>query len=161
MKNWSKDVVRRIEPKITIEITKEDIVDIFSSAFGSGIRYWGEEKPNIKAYNEARNWLQENAKPDYEDGEICYEEILAQILFDGRSIQIIDKEGQNNENWLTLTNLTFGIQRAFREGYFSHYNWVTPDGDGFGIWHLNTSQIDAEVSDVIIQLAIFNEVIYG
>lgn len=119
------------------------------------------KKPNDKVYEEARDWLRKNAEPDYDDGEICYEEVLAQMLFDGHSIPIIDNEDEDREVWLSLSNLAIGIQKAFREGYYSGYNWLVPDGDGFGEWHLETSQIDSEVADAIIQFALFGEVIYG
>ena len=45
MKNWNKEVAKEINPQITIKITKEDVVDILSSAIG-GINYWGEIVPN-------------------------------------------------------------------------------------------------------------------
>ena len=159
MKHWNKEIAKEINPQITIKITKEDVVDILSSAIG-GINYWGEIAPSDRQYEETRDWLRKNAESDYDDGEICYEEILAQILFDGKSVAIRDNE-DDKESWLSLSNLAQGIQIAFREGYYSSYNWLVPDGDGFGEWHLETSQIDSEVSDVIIQLAVWDEVVCG
>ena len=159
MKHWNKEVAKEINPQITIKITKEDIVDILSSAIG-GIGYWGEIVPNDRQYEETKRWLLENAEPDYDDGEICYEEVVAQILFDGKSVTVRDGE-DDKESWLSLSNLAQGIQTAFREGYYSSYNWLVPDGDGFGEWHLETSQIDAEVADAIIQLAVLGEIVYG
>ena len=159
MKHWNKEVAKEVRPQITIKITKEDVVDILSSAIG-GIGYWGEVVPNDRQYEETKRWLLENAEPDYDDGEICYEEVIAQILFDGKSVTVRDSE-DDKESWLSLSNLAQGIQTAFREGYYSGYNWLVPDGDGFGEWHLETSQIDSEVSDVIIQLAVFGQVVYG
>ena len=159
MKHWDKEIAKEICPQITIKIKKEDVVDILSSAIG-GISYWGEIVPNDRQYEETQKWLLENAEPEYGDGEICYEEIIAQILFDGKSVTVRDIE-DGRESWLSLSNLARGIQTAFREGYYSSYNWLVPDGDGFGEWHLETSQIDSEVSDVIIQLAVWGEVIYG
>ena len=159
MKHWNKEVAKEVRPQITIKITKEDVVDILSSAIG-GIGYWGEIVPNDRQYEETKRWLLENAEPDYDDGEICYEEVIAQILFDGKSVTVRDSE-DDKESWLSLSNLAQGIQTAFREGYYSGYNWLVPDGDGFGEWHLETSQIDSEVSDVIIQLAVFGQVVYG
>lgn len=159
MKHWNKEIAKEINPQITIKITKEDVVDILSSAIG-GIGYWGEIIPNDRQYEAAKKWLLENAEPDYDDGEICYEEIVAQILFDGKSVTVRAVE-DDKESWLSLSNLAMGIQTAFREGYYSSYNWLVPDGDGFGEWHLETSQIDAEVADVIIQLAALGEVTYG
>lgn len=159
MKHWNKEVAKEINPQITIKITKEDVVGILSSAM-DGISYWGEIIPNDRQYEKAKRWLLENAESDYDDGEICYEEVVAQILFDGKSVTVRDSE-DDKESWLSLSNLAQGIQTAFREGYYSSYNWLVPDGDGFGEWHLETSQIDSEVSDVIIQLAVLGEIVYG
>ena len=156
MKNWNKEVAKETNPQITIKITKEDVVDILSSAM-DGIGYWGRIVPNNEQYKEAKKWIRENEEPDY---EICYEEVIAQMLFDGKSVAVRDIE-DDKESWLSLSNLARGIQTAFREGYYSSYNWLVPDGDGFGEWHLETSQIDSEVSDVIIQLAVCGEVVYG
>ena len=159
MKHWNKEIAKEINPQITIKITKEDVVDILSSAIG-GIDYWGELVLNDRQYEKAKKWLRENEEPDYDDGEICYEEIIAQMLFDGMSITIRDIE-EDRESWLSLSNLARGIQTAFKEGYYSSYNWLVPDGDGFGEWCLNCCQIDSEVADVIIQLAVWGEVVYG
>ena len=118
MKHWNKEVAKEINPQITIKIKKEDVVDILSSAIG-GISYWGEIVPNDRQYEKTKRWLLENAEPDYDDGEICYEEVVAQILFDGKSVTVRDIEG-GQESWLSLSNLAQGIQTAFREGYYSN-----------------------------------------
>ena len=159
MKHWNKEIAKEINPQITIKITKEDVVDILSSAIG-GISYWGEIIPNDRQYEKAKRWLLENAEPDYDDGEICYEEVVAQILFDGKSVTVRDIEG-DQESWLSLSNLSYGIQKAFQGGYYSDYNWLVPDGNGSREWHLETSQIDAEVSDAIVQLAVLGKIVYG
>ena len=156
MKNWNKEVAQETNPQITIKITKEDVVDILSSAM-DGIGYWGQIVPNNRQYEEAKKWIHENSEPDY---EICYEEVIAQILFDGKSVTVRDIEG-DQESWLSLSNLSYGIRKAFQEGYYSDYNWLVPDGGGSNKWHLETSQIDAEVADVIIQLSVLGEIVYG
>ena len=156
MKNWNKEVAKETNPQITIKITKEDVVDILSSAM-DGIGYWGRIVPNSEQYKEAKKWIRENEEPDY---EICYEEVIAQMLFDGKSVTVQEIE-DDKESCLSLSNLSYGIQKAFQEGYYSSYNWLVPDGDGFGKWHLETSQIDAEVADVIIQLSVLGEIVYG
>ena len=156
MKNWNKEVAKETNPQITIKITKEDVVDILSSAM-DGIGYWGRIVPNSEQYKEAKKWIRENEEPDY---EICYEEVIAQMLFDGKSVTIRDIE-DDKESWLSLSNLSYGIRKAFQEGYYSDYNWLVPDGGGSNKWHLETSQIDAEVADVIIQLAVLGEIVYG
>ena len=156
MKHWNKEVAKETNPQLTIKITKEDVVDILSSAI-DGIYYWGRIVPNNEQYKEAKKWIRENEEPDY---EICYEEVIAQILFDGKSVTVRDIEG-DQESWLSLSNLSYGIRKAFQEGYYSDYNWLVPDGGGSNKWHLEPDQIDAEVADVIIQLAVFGQVVYG
>ena len=156
MKHWNKEIAKETNPQITIKITKEDVVDILSSAI-DGIYYWGRIVPNNEQYKEAKKWIRENEEPDY---EICYEEVIAQILFDGKSVTVRDIEG-DQESWLSLSNLSYGIRKAFQEGYYSDYNWLVPDGGGSNKWHLEPDQIDAEVADVIIQLAVLGEIVYG
>ena len=156
MKNWNKEVAQETNPQITIKITKEDVVDILSSAM-DGIGYWGRIVPNNEQYKEAKKWIRENEEPDY---EICYEEVIAQMLFDGKSVTIRDIE-DDKESWLSLSNLSYGIRKAFQEGYYSDYNWLVPDGGGSNKWHLEPDQIDAEVADVIIQLSVLGEIVYG
>ena len=156
MKNWNKEVAKETNPQITIKITKEDVVDILSSAM-DGIGYWGRIVPNNEQYKEAKKWIRENEEPDY---EICYEEVIAQMLFDGKSVAVRDIE-DDKESWLSLSNLSYGIRKAFQEGYYSDYNWLVPDGGGSNKWHLEPDQIDAEVADVIIQLAVLGEIVSG
>ena len=156
MKNWNKEVAKETNPQITIKITKEDVVDILSSAM-DGIGYWGRIAPNNEQYKEAKKWIRENEEPDY---EICYEEVIAQMLFDGKSVTVQEIE-DDKESWLSLSNLSYGIRKAFQEGYYSDYNWLVPDGGGSNKWHLEPDQIDAEVADVIIQLAVLGDVVYG
>ena len=156
MKNWNKEVAKETNPQITIKIAKEDVVDILSSAM-DGIGYWGRIVPNNEQYKEAKKWIRENEEPDY---EICYEEVIAQMLFDGKSVAVRDIE-DDQESWLSLSNLSYGIRKAFQEGYYSDYDWLVPDGGGSNKWHLEPDQIDAEVADVIIQLAVLGEIVYG
>ena len=156
MKHWNKEIAKETNPQITIKITKEDVVDILSSAI-DGIYYWGRIVPNNEQYKEAKKWIRENEEPDY---EICYEEVIAQMLFDGKSVTVRDIEG-DQEYWLSLSNLSYGIRKAFQEGYYSDYNWLVPDGGGSNKWHLEPDQIDAEVADVIIQLSVLGEIVYG
>ena len=156
MKHWNKEIAKETNPQLTIKITKEDVVDILSSAI-DGIYYWGRIVPNNEQYKEAKKWIRENEEPDY---EICYEEVIAQMLFDGKSVTVRDIEG-DQESWLSLSNLSYGIRKAFQEGYYSDYNWLVPDGGGSNKWHLEPDQIDAEVADVIIQLSVLGEIVYG
>ena len=46
------------------------------------------------------------------------------------------------------------FEKAIEENWYPEYEWFE---DG----RLETSQIDAEVSDVIVQLALFDEIVFG
>lgn len=153
---WNKTCAI-IKPTIQVKITKEDVSDIICSAVNGGVGYWAAVSADDNDYSEAKKHLVEQGT-DLKD--VCYEEVFAQILFDGKELEITDIE-KDETYLLSLEKLFIGLRKAIEEGYYSHYNWLVPDGDGFGEWHLETSQIDSEVSDVIIQLAVLGEVTYG
>ena len=64
MKNWNKEVAKETNPQITIKITKEDVVDILSSAI-SGICYWGKIVPDDRQYEKAKKYRIYNQKEKY------------------------------------------------------------------------------------------------
>lgn len=153
---WNKTCAI-LKPTIQVRITKEDVLDIICSAVNGGIGYWGVISANDEDYSEAKKHLVEqgaNLK------DICYEEVFAQILFDGKSLEITDIE-KDETYLLSLEKLFIGLRKAIEESYYSHYNWYVPEGDGFGEWQLNCCQIDSEVADIIIQLSLFGEVLFG
>lgn len=132
-----------IEVKKTYEVTNEDIVDILSAFDCHGwcctINY------NECDYASARAKLGKDA---------CYEDVLAQILFDGGKLKFVASEEPDLRCNLTLQMLLFGIESAIEQEYYADYNWYE-DGK------LDTCQIDSVVADVIVQLGLFGEVMYG
>lgn len=132
-----------IEVKKTYKVTNEDIVDILSAFdchdWCCTIDY------NKCDYAAARAKLGKDA---------CYEDVLAQILFDRGKLEFVDSENPDLRYELTLTMLLYGIERAIEEEYYADYNWYE-DGK------LNTCQIDSAVADVIVQLGLFGEVRFG
>lgn len=60
-----------------------------------------------------------------------------------------------------IFRMSISLRKAIEEGYYSHYNWYIPEGDGFGEWQLNCCQIDSAVADIIIQFSLFGEVLFG
>lgn len=133
----------KIEVKKTYEVTNDDVVDILSAFDCHGwcctINY------NKCDYAAARAKLRKDA---------CYEEVLAQILFDGGKLEFVDSEKPDCRYDLTLQMLLFGIELAIEQEYYANYNWYE-DGK------LNTCQIDSDVADVIVQLGLFGEGVYG
>lgn len=132
-----------IEVKKTYEVTNEDIVDILSAFDCHGwcctISY------NERDYAAARAKLGKDA---------CYEDVLAQILFDRRKLKFVASEEPDLRYDLTLTKLLFGIESAIKQEYYADYNWYENG-------KLNTCQIDSAVADVIVQLGLFGQVVYG
>lgn len=133
----------KIEVKKTYEVTNEDIVDILSAFdchnWCCTINY------NKCDYAAARAKLGKDA---------FYEDVLAQILFDGGVLEFVDSEDPEERYHLTLMMFMFGIRLAIEQEYYTDYNWY---GDG----KLDSSAIDASVADIILQLGVFGEVRFG
>lgn len=115
-----------------IKVTQEDIDDIMCSALEGGITYWCNKAEVVGEY------LGEYASEQISRGGIL-------LLHDAEEDEVYD---------LDLNHLLSGIKQAYEGNYFSEYEWC----DGKTI---DTCQVDAEVADVIVQLALFDEVVYG
>lgn len=113
-------------------VTSEDIDDIMCAALEGGINYWCRKAEVVGEY-----------LGDYASEQISRGGTL--ILYDAES----------SDKWeLNLENLLCGIEKAIEENWYPEYEWLE---DG----RLETSQIDAEVADVIVQLALFDEIVFG
>jgi hypothetical protein len=55
---------------------------------------------------------------------------------------------------LTLEKFLSGVQKAYEDRWFAEYDWC----DGKTI---DACQVDADVADAIVQLALFDDVIFG
>ena len=108
---WNKTCVI-LKPTIQVKITKEDVLDIICSAVNGGVGYWGATSANDEDYSEAKKHLVEQGA-DLKD--ICYEEVFAQILFDGKSLEITDIEN-DKKYFLSLEKLFIGLRKAIEEG---------------------------------------------
>lgn len=115
-----------------IQVTEEDIDDIMCTALEGGITYWARAAKVVGEYL----------------GEYGHE----QIARGGKLIIVDAEDGEKYE--LTREKLLRGIQLAVEQEYYEDYEWYY-DGK------LDTCMIDAEVADVIVQLALFDEVVFG
>lgn len=86
-------------------------------------------------------------------------EVVGEYLGDYASEQIsrggtlILYDAESSDKWeLNIEKLLCGIEKAIEEWY--EYEWFK---DG----RLETSQIDAEIADGIVQLALFDEIVFG
>lgn len=153
---WNK-LCSVIRPTISVKVTKEDVLGIICSAVNGGVGYWAAVSANDNDYSEAKKHLVEQG---ISLKDVCYEEVFSQILFDGKELEITDIE-KDMTYFLSLNKLNNGIKKAIEEGYYSHYNWFIPEGDGFGEWQLETSNVDGAVADIIVQFSLFDEVLFG
>lgn len=116
----------------TVKVTAEDIDDIMCSALEGGITYWCNKAEVVGDYL----------------GEYASEQISR-----GGTLKLHDSE-EDEVYELTLEKLLKGIQLAIQHNYYAEYGWC--DGT-----MLDTCNVDASVADVIIQLALFDDVVYG
>lgn len=122
----------KIEVTKKYEITCEDIDDIMAAAFEGGINYW------CKKAEVVGNYL----------GEWANEQISR-----GGAVKLYDAE--SDDCWeLNLENFLLGVIQAIEGDWYADYEWYK-DGK------IDTCQVDAAVADVIIQLALFDDVIFG
>ena len=121
-----------IEIKKSIKVTQEDIDDIMCSALEGGITYWCRKAKVVGEYL----------------GEYASEQISR-----GGTLKLYDAE-EDEVYELTLEKLLEGIKLAVDGNYYDDYDWC----DGKTI---DTCQVDAEVADCIVQLALFGEIVFG
>lgn len=121
-----------IFPKMSVKITQQDIDDIMVSALEGGINYWCCKAEVVGDYL----------------GEYASEQISR-----GGTLKLYDAE-EDDVYELTLDKFIKGITKAINDGYFTHYDWYSRT-------EIDTCNVDAEVADVIIQLALFDDVIFG
>lgn len=126
-------MAHEIKAKWQFTVTDLDIDDIVCGALEGGITYWCREAKVVGEYL----------------GEYAHEQIAR-----GGELKLYDRE---EGEWHTLNaeKLVKGIQKAFEEGYAKPY-WILDDGTG-----LECGMIDANDCDTIVQLALFDEVVYG
>ena len=121
-----------IEINTKLVVTAEDIDDIMCTALEGGITDWcGSAKVVGEHF-----------------GEYGHEQIAR-----GGKLKLYDMV-EDEEYELTCEDVLKGIKMAVEEGYYENYGWFTGNS-------LDTCNIDAEVADVIVQFALFEEVIYG
>ena len=120
-----------IEINKKYEVTSQDIDDIMATALDS-ISYWCRKAKIVGEYL----------------GEYASDQISR-----GGSLILYDAE--SNDCWeLNLENLLHGIEKAIEDNWFDDYGWYDN-----GV--LYTTEIDGEVADVIVQLALFDDIVFG
>lgn len=119
----------------TFKFDDEAMIDILSSSVYD-IGYWACINNDTNEWWDARSELPKGS---------TFEDLMYHILKKGESILIMDAEDDEEEWDLTLDKLLNGIKLAIEQKYW--------DGD--------IDTIDGEVGDIIFQMALFNEIVYG
>lgn len=121
-----------VECVIKLKVTAEDIDDIIATAFEGGINYWCKEAEVVGDYL----------------GEFASDQISR-----GGVVRLYDAENDDVYE-LTLDKVLKAIQRAYSERWFCDYEWCNGET-------IDTYNVDAMVADAIVQLALFDDVIFG
>lgn len=122
-----------------IQLTNEEKQDYFHRALCNGLGYidgYGLELIyNDEDYKKAKSVL---SAP-------CYEDVLMQILRDGKQLMIRDYEGGEDDAYITMEQMYQNIDKVYPNRLMEMHN----------------EEDDAETADVIIQTVFLGEVIYG
>ena len=117
------------------KFSDEDMVDIISSAVYD-IGYWA------CIDNTTEDWQRVSAALP---SDHTFEDIMWTLLKTGQSIHIEDTE-DDEESWdLTLEKLLNGIKLTIEKK----------------CWNGNIDEIDGEVGDIILQMSLFGQIVYG
>lgn len=129
----AKSYKLKVPTQRNVTVTCDDIDDIMCGALTGGINYWCRKAEVVGEYL----------------GEYGSEQISR-----GGTLKLYDAE-EDEVYELTLAKFMRGLMLAIEAGFDREYGWLNDDGT------LDCCQIDAGEADAIIQLAIFEEVIYG
>lgn len=117
---------------INFKLTQEDIDDIIDAAFCGGINYWCNQAEVVGDYL----------------GEYASEQISR-----GGKLKLYDAE--SDEFWeLDIENFMKGFKLWIENGD-DEYGAVSADGT------VDVCEIDAAMADMIIQYALFDEIVFG
>ncbi len=127
-----------------VQLTDERIADVLVSAFEGGINYWAEivsvNKPaDAIPHATERGWLMV--------GDEGYPSYIASPIIGG-SVMLRDADDGANDHLLNRVMLENGLNIMAAE-YPNHFADILNEND------------DAGTADVLVQLALFGEVVYG
>lgn len=117
-----------------VNITNQDIDDIVCGALEGGITHWCNKAEVVE--------------------DSYYGEYASEQISRGGSLRLYDMYEKGVSYVLDLERLIAGVKRAYESECFRSY-WLDERNN------INTYMIDALACDVIVQFALFSELIYG
>ena len=133
------------EVNTTHSLSPRQIKDLLTTAIEGGINYWAVLGNDDPAWVAARD---EYIK-EHNGDKPCYCDVAYAVLEQGKSIVLYDKEDNNQMYTLSWEDLITGCKEFEKQDFCS-----LPD-------LMYNCSFDAGDADIIIQLSIFGEVIYG
>ena len=125
-----------VHAEIMVRLTQQDVDDIMVSALEGGICYWSDCVEVVDRY-----------LSEYASGQISRGGKL--------KIHVDEPFDEANTEWYELD------MEKFAQGFRL---WLENGGDRYGAvsnGEVDTCEIDGEMADLIIQYALFGEVVYG
>ena len=119
----------------TFTFDESAMIDVISSAIYD-IGYWTCIDNDTSIWNEISDSLPEDH---------TFEDVFFEILKKGHAVCLIDVEDVDEVWELTLDKLINGIKLTIEQNYW--------DGD--------FDNIDGEVGDIIFQMSLFDEIVFG
>lgn len=123
-----------------VELTDEDVKDIVVTALEGGVGYWACLDNTGAEFSEA-------------PGDEAVSETVGRLLLEGKTVWFCDAEDEGEVFSLTLEKLKKGIGLFVTEGYDIYGAF---DGDKVDMF-----DIDADRADIIFQLAMLGDIVYG
>lgn len=121
-----------VHAETVFQLTQQDVDDIMVGALEGGINYWCREAEVVGDYL----------------GEYASDQI-------SRGGKLILHDAESSDKWeLDLEKFLNGMKIWVQNGD-DNYGAVQKDGT------VDTCQIDAEMADLIVQYALFGEVVFG
>jgi hypothetical protein len=133
---------------MTITLTPQEAESHFYNALCNGLGYIGDYGLEL-TYDDAdykaakQNILKDRTAADI--SVVCYEDILMQILRDGKSLTLVDNEGGEDPAEITILH----IHERVAKTPLRHLMDAINEND------------DAETADVILQTVFLGDIVYG
>lgn len=125
-----------------INITFGDIENVIITALEGGIGYWAVLDNDTELFN---TFYERNVGKSFSDADfLTTGEIASKIIVDNKEVVLFDTEDEDTKWYLNLEKLKKGIEM------FMHHRSVN-----------TLDNIDSIDADMIIQFALFSELVYG
>ena len=129
-----------------IRLTPAESEQMFHTALCNGLSYFNGYGLELSFDKQDYKTAKGNCLKQNPDSSVCYEDVLLQILRDGKTLKVIDHECEGEYNReITLADVHERVQKTDRK-------WILQMVD---------EEDDAETADCIIQTVFFEEIVFG